>query len=323
MEKALDAPDKGTNNAAAASERPLEDIMLAMDVVDTLRHRERLIARELNEEQRDRQLIERLREIYKGQGIEVSDGALAEGVKALKESRFVYEPPAHDWPVTLAMLYVERFKWGKVAAVAAGLILALWLGWHFLIARPAELREEAARLELSQTLPARIDALKLAIQTEAQAADAKAQAAAFVADGKNALAASDVAKARKAVAALEDLRARLSTSYVLKIVSKPGATSGVWRIPDVNETARNYYLIVEAVAPDGQVLKLPVRDEEGGKTETVTQWGVRVPEATFNSVRADKLDDGIIQNDILGEKRRGMLKPEFRMPVLDGAITEW
>src|SRR4029453_14516698 len=46
---------------------PPDGLVLAMDVVDTLRHRERLVERELNEEQ----LIERLRSLYKGQGIEV------------------------------------------------------------------------------------------------------------------------------------------------------------------------------------------------------------------------------------------------------------
>ncbi len=324
MEKALEAPNEGMSKAAAATvERPLEEVMLAMDVVDTLRHREHLIARELNDEERDRQLIERLREIYKGQGIEVTDDVLAEGVKALKESRFVYNPPAPGWSVTLAKLYIERARWGKFAAITAGLMFAAGLGWHFLITVPAERRAEAARIELTETLPRRIETVHGEILAEAKDPDARQQADELLADGKNALAAGDAEKARKAAAALEDLRARLLSTYVLKIVSKPGATTGVWRIPDVNPTARNYYLIVQAVTPDGKVLRLPVHNEETGKTENVTEWGIRVPETTFNSVRADKQDDGIIQNDIVGEKRRGMLKPDFRMPVFDRAITEW
>ncbi|HMB74130.1 MAG TPA: DUF6384 family protein, partial [Gammaproteobacteria bacterium] len=42
---------------------PLDEVMLAMDVVDTLRHRELIVQRELSAQQRDRELIERLREI--------------------------------------------------------------------------------------------------------------------------------------------------------------------------------------------------------------------------------------------------------------------
>jgi hypothetical protein len=64
-------------------------------------------------------------------------------------------------------------------------------------------------------------------------------------------------------------------------------------------------------------------NEETGETSNVGQWGVRVPESTFAEVRADKEDDGIIQDDILGVKRRGVLEPDYSMPVSGGAITAW
>ncbi len=47
-----------------AESAPLSDVMLAMDVVDTLRHNQDLVARELNGEAREKQLIDKLREIY-------------------------------------------------------------------------------------------------------------------------------------------------------------------------------------------------------------------------------------------------------------------
>ena len=68
--------------AAATPDRPLDEVMLAMDVVDTLRHRRNLVERELSEEDRDTRLIERLREIYRNQGIDVPDSVLAAGVAA-------------------------------------------------------------------------------------------------------------------------------------------------------------------------------------------------------------------------------------------------
>ena len=43
----------------------LDEIMIAMDVVDTLRHREELVRRELDDEGREAELIARLREIYR------------------------------------------------------------------------------------------------------------------------------------------------------------------------------------------------------------------------------------------------------------------
>ena len=80
-------------SAATAEKAPLDDVMLAMDVVDTLRHNQDLVARELAGEARETQLIERLRTIYHQQGIEVTDAILKQGVAALEESRFVYTPP--------------------------------------------------------------------------------------------------------------------------------------------------------------------------------------------------------------------------------------
>ena len=68
-----------------------------------------------------------------------------------------------------------------------------------------------------------------------------------------------------AISELETLRADLRREYTLRIVSRPNEPSGVWRIPRRNRSGRNYYLIVEPVAPDGQVLSLPVTSEEDGR----------------------------------------------------------
>jgi len=59
--------------------------MLAMDVVDTLRHRQQLVDRELDAEARRERLVEKLREIYASQGLNVTDEMLEEGVRALEE----------------------------------------------------------------------------------------------------------------------------------------------------------------------------------------------------------------------------------------------
>jgi len=46
-----------------------------------------------------------------------------------------------------------------------------------------------------------------------------------------------------------------------------------------------------------------------GRVYNVAAWGVRVPEATYEAVRRDKQDNGIIESDILGEKMRGEIEP--------------
>src|SRR5690625_1281638 len=92
-------------NAGSLQRAPLDDVMLAMDVVDTLRHREALIERELGSAERDEQLIERLRKVYASQGIEVTDEILKEGIAALKEDRFVYRPPPRSAATRWAHVY--------------------------------------------------------------------------------------------------------------------------------------------------------------------------------------------------------------------------
>ena len=114
----MSADDK----AAAA---PLSEVMLAMDVVDTLRYRQDLALRELKGGERETRLVERLRTVYKDQGIDVPDRILREGVAALEEDRFVYEPVKPGFSRSLAEIYVSRSSWAKWVI---GIVTALVLG---------------------------------------------------------------------------------------------------------------------------------------------------------------------------------------------------
>ena len=82
-------------------------------------------------------------------------------------------------------------------------------------------------------------------------------------------------------------------------------------------------MIVEALDPRGEALRIPITSEEDGRTRSVSEWGLRVDEPTFQRVAADKGDDGIIQNNIVGRKRRGVLEREYTVPTTGAAITEW
>ncbi|MGV6871522.1 DUF6384 family protein [Pseudochelatococcus sp. B33] len=318
MSSTADAPGQASTGNSAGK---LDEVMLAMDVVDTLRHNENLALRELGQDGRDGDLKERLRRIYESQGLEVSDRILDEGIKALKESRFTYEP-AQTGSRRLAHIWVRRGFYGRIAGIVV-LLLAAWIGVSSWQRASHERAVEAARVELAETLPQRLEEIANRALAEARTDDAQARAHALLEDGVAALSNGDADAARGVIASLERLRAELAQTYRLRIVSRPGEDTGVFRIPDVNTNARNYYLIVEAVTPDGTVLSLPIRSEEDGKVRTVTRWGVRVPERTFEAVRRDKQDDGILQNDTLGEKPRGALEPVYHMNVSQGTITEW
>jgi hypothetical protein len=312
-----------STTTATAEKAPLDEVMLAMDVVDTLRHRQDLVERELLGDAREKQLIEKLREIYHQQGIEVTDAVLAEGVKALDESRFTYTPPKPSFGVSLARLYVGRKKWGP-AALAIGLILVIGLGGYFLAYKPYQQAQiEGARVELSEKLPAEMDALYQSIFDETKVQQAVGEAEEMRVRGKAAAAEGNRTGAEQAIASLTALRDKIRQEYQLRIVNREGQKTGFWTFPEINTAATNYYVVVEAVGDDGKPLTLPVTNEENGETESVAIWGVRVPESTYRLVENDKKDDGILQRNILGLKEYGFLDVDYVMPVLGGAVTRW
>ncbi|NND49729.1 MAG: hypothetical protein HKN60_05710 [Rhizobiales bacterium] len=302
---------------------PLDDIMLAMDVVDTLRHREHVIDRELSEDEREEGLVERLKEIYAAQGIEVPERILKEGVEGLKQARFTYEAPAAGLQTMLARVYVSRWRWGRIAGIAVLALAVLWGGYTFGYRLPAERAAEAARVELAQAIPDKLKSLAGEIDQITTDATAKSRAVTARDQGLAAAANGERTGADAALARLETLRDLLTSEYAIRIVQDQGEQSGIWRVPDVNDTARNYYLIVEAIGADGGKVTVSVESEETGKPANVTRWGQRVSESAFDRVVRDKRDDGIIQADVIGAKQRGALDPEFSFPVENGAITEW
>lgn len=311
------------SDATAKPAAPLDEVMLAMDVVDTLRHRQDLVTRELDGAAREKQLIERLRNIYHQQGIEVPDHILKEGVSALAESRFTYEPPAPGLGTSLARLYVSRKRWGRPVMAALVALAVLGIG-YFGVWQPYQRGQaEQARIELSQTLPAQMDALYQTIYEETKVQQAVVQADGLIARGKAMAAEGDRAGAEDAIARLTALRDQLRQQYTLRVVNREGVQSGFWTFPEINTDATNYYIVVEALDPDGNALSLPILNEENGQTETVSMWGVRVPESIYNAVAADKQDDGIIQGNMVGRKSDGFLEVEYLMPVMGGAVTQW
>lgn len=414
----------------------LGDVLLAMDVVDTLRHEQRVVSNALGEEAREQALIERVRRAYKAQGLEVSDALIAEGVAKLKEQQFDYTPPPPGLGTGLAKAWINRGRIGTGLGAVAILVGILGGGWYGFVERPAQKRlatlvattdsgvADAARQltlleERRKTLAERIEteravatpqAARTAVTAELDAAASRVAAAgtalteaatfsqvarnrdpldkdlaqsrseqlaqqrARIGTASDALGAAEralggldalrtlpvtIASLRDealAVATTNKARARIGTTASnalsavargeadvartgltdlrnmldalqrelrVRIVSRPGVLSGVIRSPNNNRRVSNYYLVVEAVDSDGKLARLPIESEEDGTTRTVALWGVRVNEATFNSVRRDKQDDGIIQNDAAGAKPRGHLEIDWSLPRSGGFIHTW
>lgn len=313
----------GGMTTAPAAHGGLDDVMLAMDVVDTLRHRKHVVDTELDAEARERALVARLAEIYKAQGIDVPDRVLREGVKALEEQRFVYSPPRPSFSVSLAKLYISRDRWLKPVLAGLAALVAVTLTYQMAFVGPERARAAAVQVELAEGLPAAFTQLAAEIDAATEDEDALVQMNALLQGGRAAIAAKDVASARDARDGLQILLSDLQITYNVTVVSRPGEMSGVFRIPDDVPDARNYYLIVEALDPLGRAVPVTLVSEETQGRARVSKWGQRVSEEVFNTIAADKRDDQIIQNAVIGEKATGELTPVFTVPVEDGVIVSW
>ncbi len=198
------------------------------------------------------------------------------------------------------------------------------LGGYFFAYRPyQEAQVEGARVELSEKLPAQMDALYQTIFEETKVQQAATEAEQLRARGKTAASEGNRDGAQQAIASLTGLRDQLRQEYQLRIVNREGQKTGFWTFPEINTAATNYYVVVEAIGAEGKPLTLPITNEENGQTENVAIWGVRVPESTYRSVENDKKDDGIVERSTLAVKEFGYLEPSYVMPVLGGAVTRW
>lgn len=304
-------------------DRPLDDVLLAMDVVDTLRHRERVVADELDAEGREEALIERLGEIYEAQGIDVPERILRDGVKALDERRFLYEPPKASFSVWLAKIYVSRDRWMKPLI---GAVMAVLIGfgiYEFGVAGPSRAAAEAEREILAKTIPAELETLRAAVQEAATEDRARRLAESFYQTGMAAAATDNKTDAEAARDALLELRSDVAQTYEVRVVYAGGQETGFFRTPDNVPGGRNYYLIVEAINPAGDPVFVTMTSEETRETKRVNRWGQRVTQDVFESIAADKSDDQIVQNSLLGEKPAGRITPIYKVETPGGAIFEW
>ena len=293
---------------------PLNDAMLTMDVVDTLKTSPGLA------EAADAAV--QLRALYARLGIELGDTAAAHGIEAFRTGSFDYVP-VRGPAAALARLYAGRRHWAP-GALAAVVFVALGLGGYFLLYQPyQESRATQAQLELKTALPAEMDGLFQTIYDETKVQQAVSAAAALRDKGKAAALSGDRAGAEAAITSLAQIRDTLSVGYTLRIVDRPDVKWGFWTFPEDNAEATNYFLVVEARDAGGNPVNVPITDMQSGRTERVSMWALRVPEEIYRTVEADKTDNGRISRDLVGAKDIGFLDPDYTVDVLGGALTRW
>jgi len=289
--------------------------MAAMDVVDTLRHDQTVVARELDQAGRRERLLARLKEMYLAQGIEVPNHVLKEGIRALEEERFKYTPVAPSWKTKLAHIWVSRKRWSKPIGFL-GVLGSVFSGYYYI-------NDVLPERQIRSELPQQISATTNSIIAVAKSQDIVAQSMDRKRYADSLLEQQEYTGAQEVLTELELVQERLSQTYSMRVVSRQNESSGVWRIPPGETGGRNFYLIVEAIDSMSKVIELTVFNEENNTSEKVGQWGLRVSEETFYQVAADKQDDGVIQNNLVGKKNRGELEPQYSIATTGGTITQW
>ena len=142
----------------------LDEVMLAMDVVDTLRHEQQLVERELASDEQDKALIEKVKRMYASQGLEVTDEVIAAAVAALREGRFTYQPPPPRGPVWLANLYVRRNWLAKWAAILAASLAGMFFLYQVALVAPEERQRQKTAKSFNTTISQQLDQLSVAKQ---------------------------------------------------------------------------------------------------------------------------------------------------------------
>jgi len=345
--------------------KSLSDIMLAMDIVDTLRHQARLVEKELNADQQDDSLTQKIKDIYQSQGIEVTETVIADAVEALREQRFVYKAPPQGFKNYLAHLYVNRRKWTKRAGITGATGVLAYAGYYGLVEAPkAEttkqfnmIQQAVASLDFQSDLKPTATALKTIISEALDKAQldkakktlvqlkqlnqlpeqflllkkqalniateekAKKLANQYYQYGISALHYGDIKAIEQAKQSLTNEIKTLQQVYRLQIVNQPNKKSGIFRVPNANRYAKNYYLIVEALDQQNKPITLAIISEETNQQSEVNTWGVGVPKRTYDQVVRDKQNDGLIQNNIIATKNKGKLTLDYKMSITGGAIT--
>lgn len=137
------------------------------------------------------------------------------------------------------------------------------------------------------------------------------------------IATGDIANGQRMLEESRNLMAQATIGYTLRIVSEPGTKTGVWRIYDNDPNKKTYYIVVDAIDAAGNPVNLPITSVEDKRTETTSRFAVRVPENVFNQIAKDKTEDGIVDNNVMGNKAIGDLEPTYAFPIEGGAITSW
>lgn len=108
----------------------------------------------------------------------------------------------------------------------------------------------------------------------------------------------------------------------LRVNPQNGLTSALERTHH-DSGNKAYYAVAQAISPTGDAEPLMIKDRENGELNTHQTFAIRITKEKYDALRQDKMDDGVIDNDVLATKPRGTLQLDVKPGVSTEFITRW
>ena len=295
------------------SAKAFEEKLLTIDLVDGLRREQERLDLALDDHERMQELRNEIRSYYQQAGITVSDALIDRAIEERQQQRFAFRPPKLGFAGHLAArTWIHR---GPVSLIVAAIVLIGTGGW--LIEQ-----QLAERAQQEQQVAETAHASALACLAE-NIAEADAADAAVLSALRNEGEALPATNAEAWNGEANATCAFFAAPVRLRVVSESGEQSGVWRYFNGNTGARAYYLVVDALSASGTPVEVPFESAEDGQQYRQSRFAVRVDEAIYERVRADKEQDGVLQNAEAGTKPPDSLQWELPAGFEPSFIAEW
>ncbi|MNJ39929.1 hypothetical protein D3C77_348110 [compost metagenome] len=161
----------------------------------------------------------------------------------------------------------------------------------------------------------------------------RAQLQALLAHANNSLDAQNLGQTRAQLQHLKRLLEFSAVALTLQVVDRSGTKSGVERCYDaagcnrgeVGDKGKSWFLVVEATDPGGIRAEVPVTSAETGEQRWTRVFAVRVSQAEYLKVKQDKLDDGHVDERMMGSKAANSLSLRFNQRTASSPdmIMDW
>ena len=113
----------------------------------------------------------------------------------------------------------------------------------------------------------------------------------------------------------------MKDEFTVRIVQREGEYSLIFG--DYGRgTGTSFYAIVEAVNSRGRVVPYTAMNTGNGMPVTLNVWAEQIPESVYERLKEDKLDDGIIADNIFAVKPVGFLADSIVVSNHDSSRIE-